>query len=97
MALGSSFIKLLERYARELSNRNSKLLLAGVDPVVMNQLAKTGASETIPPTNIFPVTDILGESLRHAQDAAEDRNWFILFIYARLVTAPSTNQTMPRR
>jgi len=70
--LGSTFIKLLERYARELSNRNSKLLLAGVDPVVMEQLAKTGASETIPPSHVFPVTKILGESLRHAQAAAEE-------------------------
>lgn len=72
--LGSTFINLLERYAKELLNHNSKLILAGVDPVVMKQLTKTRVSETIPPTDIFPVTNILGESLRHAQAAAEE--WF---------------------
>jgi SulP family sulfate permease len=70
--LGSTFITLLERYASELCTRNSKLILAGVDPVVLKQLTKTSVIHTIPPTDIFPATSILGESFQRAQAAAEE-------------------------
>lgn len=70
--LGSTFIKLLERYASELGARNSKLMLAGVDPVVIEQLTKTSITNTIPLTDIFPATPILGESMQRAQAAAEE-------------------------
>ncbi|MDX2231569.1 MAG: SulP family inorganic anion transporter [Leptolyngbyaceae cyanobacterium bins.349] len=69
--LGSTFIKLLERYASELGTRNSKLMLAGVAPAVVKQLAKTHITDTIPLTDIFPATSILGESVQQAQAAAE--------------------------
>ena len=69
--LGSTFINLLERYARELRSRNSKLMLAGVEPLVIKQFTKTSITDTIPLTDIFPVTPILGESLQRAQAAAE--------------------------
>lgn len=70
--LGSTFINLLGRYAKELCTRNSKLMLAGVDPVVIQQLIKTGITNTIPPADIFPATPILGEALKQAQAAAEE-------------------------
>jgi sulfate permease, SulP family len=70
--LGSTFITLLERYAQELDACNSKLMLAGVDPVVIKQLTKTGIIHTIPPTDIFPASAILGESLQQAHSAAEE-------------------------
>jgi SulP family sulfate permease len=73
--LGSTFISLLERYARELCTRNSKLMLAGVNPVLIKQLTKTGVTKTIPPTDIFPATPILGESVQQAQAAAEE--WLV--------------------
>jgi sulfate permease, SulP family len=69
--LGSTFINLLKRYAQELSARNSKLMLAGVAPTVIRQLTKTGVTQTIPPSDIFPATPVLGESLQQAQTAAE--------------------------
>ena len=69
--LGSTFIKLLERYAQELDTRNSKLMLAGVNPSVIKQLTKTHVTDTIPLTDIFPVTPILGESVQYARIAAE--------------------------
>lgn len=75
--LGSTFINLLQRYAQELSSRNSKLMLVGVAPVVMKQLTKTGATTMILPTDIFPATPVLGESLRDAQIAAE--GWLATF------------------
>lgn len=70
--LGSTFIDLLERYARELRSHSSKLMLAGVDPLVNKQLTKTSITDTIPPADIFPTTLILGESLQRAQAAAEE-------------------------
>jgi SulP family sulfate permease len=70
--LGSTFIKLLERYASELGARNSKLMLAGVDPLVIEQLTKTSITDTIPLTDIFPATPILGESMQRAQASAEE-------------------------
>jgi SulP family sulfate permease len=70
--LGSTFINLLQRYASELGTRNSKLMLAGVDPIVFKQLTKTSVTNTIPPTDIFPATPILGESLQQARAAAKE-------------------------
>ncbi len=70
--LGSTFINLLERYAGELRTRNSKLMLVGVDPLVIKQFTKTCLTDTIPLTDIFPVTPILGESMKQAQVAAEE-------------------------
>jgi SulP family sulfate permease len=69
--LGSTFLNLLKRYAGELSTRNSKLILAGVSPVVIKQISKTGITATIPPDDIFPATPVLGESLQRAHAAAE--------------------------
>lgn len=70
--LGSTFIKLLEGYAKELCTRNSKLMLAGVAPSVIKQLTKTHITDTIPLMDIFPATPILGESVQRAQVAAEE-------------------------
>lgn len=75
--LGSTFIKLLERYASELCTRNSKLMLAGVAPGVIKQLTKTYITGTIPLTDIFPATALLGESVQQAQAAAEA--WLLTF------------------
>jgi len=70
--LGSTFINLLERYAGELCLRNSKLMLAGVEPLVVKQFTKTNLTDTIPLTDIFPTTPILGESMQRAKAAAEE-------------------------
>lgn len=70
--LGSTFIGLLERYARELRNRNSKLILAGVEPHAVRQFTKTGLTDTIPLTDIFSTTPTLGESMKRANAAAEE-------------------------
>ncbi|HEY9643048.1 MAG TPA: SulP family inorganic anion transporter [Coleofasciculaceae cyanobacterium] len=70
--LGSTFIKLLERYAKELGDRHSKLMLAGVEPLVVKQFTKTSVTDTIPLTDIFPTTPVLGESMQQAQAAAEE-------------------------
>jgi SulP family sulfate permease len=69
--LGSTFLKLLERYASELQQRNSKLMLVGVSPVVRDQLVKTEITDVIPQSDIFLATDVLGEGLLQAKSAAE--------------------------
>jgi SulP family sulfate permease len=69
--LGSTFLKLLERYALDLRSRNSKLMLVGVSPVVHNQLVKTGVTDVISERDLFLATSILGESLLQAKASAE--------------------------
>ncbi|MFM7427527.1 MAG: SulP family inorganic anion transporter [Elainella sp.] len=75
--MGSTFINLLERYARELRNRNSKLMLAGVEPHAVQQFTKTRLTDTIPLTDIFSTTPTLGESMKRANAAAEE--WLASF------------------
>ena len=40
--IGSTFVNVLQRYAWALGPVQSKLMLVGVDPLVRDQLAKTG-------------------------------------------------------
>lgn len=46
-------------------------MLAGVAPSVIKQLTKTHITDTIPLTDVFPATPVLGESMQQAQAAAE--------------------------
>ena len=43
--IGSTFVTVLQRYAQTLNQRNSKLMLVGLDPAARAQLAKTGRAE----------------------------------------------------
>jgi len=69
--LGSTFLKVLERYANELQAHNSQLMLMGVTPDVLQQLVKTGMIASLGESNIFLETDILGESLSRSHKAAQ--------------------------
>ena len=42
--IGSTFVTVLQRYSEALQRAQSRLMLVGVDPVVRDQLAKTGCS-----------------------------------------------------
>jgi len=68
--IGSTFVTVLQRYAQTLNQRNSKLMLVGVDPAVRAQLAKTGVLKLIGEENIFLATPQLGEALNQAVAAA---------------------------
>jgi len=68
--IGSTFVTVLQRYARALQQRQSKLMLVGVDPVVQAQLAKTGVLKLIGEENVFVATPQLGEALNQAVAAA---------------------------
>ncbi len=69
--LGSTFMEVLARYAQALRERESRLMLAGVDPGVLIQLERTGHLKTIGRNNVFLVDERIGQSLQEAVDAAE--------------------------
>jgi len=69
--VGSTFLKVVARYADQLHERNSKLMLAGVEPYVLTQMERTGILKTIGRENIFPVSAGIGAALLQAVDAAE--------------------------
>jgi len=68
--IGSTFVGVLRRYAETLRAHNSKLMLAGVDAAVLNQLERTGLLAIIGAENVFPATAQLGEALNAAVDGA---------------------------
>lgn len=68
--IGSTFITVLQRYARELQARDSKLMLVGIDRAVYDQLAKTGVLALIGRENVFLATPRLGEAMNQAAAAA---------------------------
>ncbi len=69
--LGSTFMEVLARYTRDLQAHQSKLMLAGVDQHVKDQLDQTGMTELIGRENIFLQTPNIGESGENAWAAAE--------------------------
>ena len=69
--VGSTFIKVIERYAERLQEAGGTLFLAGVTQQVYEQLEKTETTHTIRPEYIFIDSDILGHSMLLAIDAAE--------------------------
>jgi sulfate permease, SulP family len=64
--VGSTFVIVLQRYAEALKNRDSKLMLVGVDPAVRDQLAKTGVLSQIGEENLFLATPQIGGALNQA-------------------------------
>jgi sulfate permease, SulP family len=68
--IGSTFLTVLQRYATALQDRKCKLMLVGVDPVVRDQLAKTGVLKMIGEENVFLATPQIGEALNQAVAAA---------------------------
>ena len=68
--LGSTFVTVLQRYAWALQARQGKLMLVGVDPLVREQLAKTGVLALIGDENVFVATPQLGTALNQAVAAA---------------------------
>ncbi len=70
--LGSTFMKMVERYAADLKEHDSRLMLAEVDPSIREQLARAGMVDSVSRRNIFTKTGKVGESLYDAYAAAED-------------------------
>jgi SulP family sulfate permease len=68
--IGSTFVTVLQRYCMALKARGSRLMLVGVDPLVREQLAKTGMLQVIGEENVFVATPQLGEALNLAVTVA---------------------------
>ena len=68
--IGSTFLTVLEHYAKVLQDHDSKLLLVGVNPAVLDQLAQTRVLTLIGEENVFQATSQLGAALNQAVAAA---------------------------
>ena len=69
--LGATFFNVLARYAQSLAAGGNKLLLAGLDESVRQQLRNTGALDAIGEPNVYPATARYGEALLRAVRAGE--------------------------
>ena len=69
--IGSTFMTVLQRYARRCSGGTGKLMLVGVDRAVRDQLAKTGVLAALGDENVFVATPQIGEALNRAVAAAD--------------------------
>ena len=69
--IGSTFIRVVERYAQQLQNNGGQLYLTGVHPRVLEQLEMTETTETIPEYAIYLAEDKLGASTQDAYLAAQ--------------------------
>jgi SulP family sulfate permease len=69
--VGSTLLEVLTRYAAALRQQESKLVLAGVDPSVKEQMERTGALHQIGHENVFLVQEGVGQALQDAVDDAE--------------------------
>jgi SulP family sulfate permease len=71
--ISSSFINLLERYDKELQAVDGRLILAGVNLRIKEQLDDTDTiRDTLGDEDVFLASDLLGESTLHAIQAAEE-------------------------
>jgi SulP family sulfate permease len=69
--VGSTFIRVIERYTKELQVQDNLLMLVGVDERVVEQLEDTGLLDLIGEENIFPVEATYGGALQDALTAAD--------------------------
>jgi SulP family sulfate permease len=69
--LGSTFLESLQRYAGELQDHKSKLMLAEVSPFAKRVLEDTQQIQTYGRDNIFLATEFYGEATKSAIHEAE--------------------------
>jgi sulfate permease, SulP family len=69
--IGSTFVTVVQRYAAQLQEHDSLLMLVGVEPAVLAQLTHTGTLDLLGPDHVFPVTPQLFEAHNQALTAAE--------------------------
>jgi SulP family sulfate permease len=69
--VGSTFIRLIERYAQSLQAAGSKLMLEGLNERVLEQLEETEIVELLGRENLFLAKLRFGDSLKEALAAAE--------------------------
>ena len=70
--LGSTFMQVVQRYADDLIEHHSRLMLAEVSSPVRDQLSRAGIVGSVSARNIFSQSDRVGESVYDAQALAEE-------------------------
>jgi SulP family sulfate permease len=65
-AIGATLIDVLARYAGDLAAAGGRLYLSGVDEGVFAQLVRTGKLRVDGPVQVYPATEVVGESSRLA-------------------------------
>jgi len=69
--VGSTFIRIIERYNRSLKAQGNLLMLTGLNKFVLEQLEKTDLLESIGAENIFPAEARFGASVEQALHRAD--------------------------
>jgi SulP family sulfate permease len=69
--VGSTLIEVIRHYAGALQARDSKLVLSGVDPNLLDQLRRTGTLDVLGQENVFTAQRQFFASTAEARDAAE--------------------------
>ena len=69
--VGSTFIRLVERYARTIQAADNKLMLAGLNEHVLEQLEKTKILDLLGRENVFLAKPRFGDAVKEAIAAAE--------------------------
>jgi SulP family sulfate permease len=69
--VGSTFIRIIERYNRSLKAQGNLLMLTGLNKIVLEQLEKTDLLESIGAENIFPAEARFGASVEQALHRAD--------------------------
>ena len=67
----STAIRWIERYAKDLKANGSLLMLADVNPAVVDVMKKSGALDSVGEQNVFPATSRVLDAERQAWDAAQ--------------------------
>jgi SulP family sulfate permease len=70
--VGSTFIRLIKRYATTLKAQDNLLMLTGLNKHVMEQLENTDLLELIGEENVFPAEARFGAAVDKAVQAAKD-------------------------
>lgn len=68
--LGTTFMDVLERYARALREVDSKLVIVSADDRVIEQLTTTGVLDTIGTENVYEGDEWVGRTVRRAYEDA---------------------------
>jgi SulP family sulfate permease len=70
--IGSTFFKVISKYADDLRARDGVLLLAGIDPAVKDRMQRAGQLDLIGADRIFLADSVIGESTTDALRSGEE-------------------------
>ena len=70
-SLGSTFFVTMADYAHRLEAVGGRLYLSGVDPELLERMARTKRLDLTGPVRVFEATEVVGESTSEAYDSAE--------------------------